>query len=449
MKRARTFAAVLALGLLVITGVVARQPALAQDDPPDRVETIELDAIGDSRIIIDGRPYRGPVSLTLYDDGITITETTSIEGYLEGIAEMPFDWDVEALKAQAVAARTYLARRLLPGRSGDEAAHGYDICATNRCQVYRGLQLIEHDGGINWKEAVEETSGEVLLYAGRPIEAVYTSMVGPRSRSNQDVWASSAIPYLQAVDSPEEGIVKFFNWTVEVTAEQFVEIVKADGMSVGGDLLAITVDDPPEGEGRTTITVKTQDGTDSIFAANLKGAFNRQGEKLFPGVLPIRVGEGSLLPEPLLSYTYEIMYEPPEAETVDPLIPVVDRPAQGRVVINGEGWGHGVGMSQWGAKILADSGSTYDEILSHYYSGLEPEPAPEFVPETVVVGLETGLDSVEFSVEGLANVLIDGVYRGVAVGGTWTATVADGGIVLVSDDLFTTVLRGPTHFMIR
>jgi len=444
---ARIVVTLMAVATLAL-GTVA-SPALAGDGPHDPIRTIELTTIGDSRIIVDGRPYRGPISLTLYEDGITVTETTSIEGYLEGIAEMPFDWNPEALKAQAVAARTYLARRLLPGRSGDEADHGYDICATNRCQVYRGVQLIERDGGVYWRDAVEDTTGEVLIYGGRPIEAVYTSMVGPRSRSNQDVWASSPIPYLQAVDSPEEGITKFFNWTVEVTPEQFVEILRADGLAVGGELISIRVDDPPEGEGRTTITIETERGTDSILAPNLKGAFNRQGDELFPGVLPARVGEGALLPEALLSYTYEIVYEPPQGPDVPELIAEAGEGDEGRVVINGEGWGHGVGMSQWGAKIMADDGSTYDDILSHYYSGLEPQAAPEFVPETVVVGLDTELDDVHFEIEGLANVRIDDAYRGIASGGAWRASVADSGIVLVSENPFSAVLPIPLRYRVR
>lgn len=447
MISARTLVSSLLTAALILAGIAV--PALADDGGQNPIQTVELVTIGNSRIIVDGRPYRGPISLTLYGDGITVTEATSIEGYLEGIAEMPFDWNQEALKAQAVAARTYLARRLLPGRSGDEAAHGYDICATNRCQVYRGLQLIERDGGVNWRNAVEDTTGEVLLYGNRPIEAVFTSMVGSRSRSNQDVWASAPIPYLQAVDSPEEGIAKFFNWTVEVTPEQFVEIVRADGLRVGGDLLAITVDDPPEGEGRSTITIETRGGTDSILAPNLKGAFNRQGEELFPGVLPARVGDGSLLPEPLLSYTYDITYEPPEAVDVPGLIPPGDRPGEGRVVIAGEGWGHGVGMSQWGAKIMADGGATYSDILSHYYSGLEPESAPEFVPESVVVGLETGLNGLHFDIEGLANVLVDGTYRGIAAGGDWSASIIGDEIVLVSGDPFSTILPVPVRYSFR
>jgi stage II sporulation protein D len=434
--------------MVVVLGTFTT-PALADDGTHEPIQMIELTTIGDSRIIIEGRPYRGPISLTLYEDGITITESTSIEGYLEGIAEMPFDWHPEALRAQAVAARTYLARRLLPGRSGDEAAHGYDICATNRCQVYRGLQLIERDGGVHWRDAVEDTTGEVLIYGDRPIEAVFTSMVGSRSRSNQDVWASAPIEYLQAVDSPEEGIAKFFTWTVEVTSEQFVEIVRADGLDVGGDLLAITVDDPPEGEGRSTITITTQRGTDSILAPNLKGAFNRQGDELFPGVLPARVGGGSLLPESLLSYTYDISFEHPDVLDVPDLLPTDDQPDEGRVVINGEGWGHGVGMSQWGAKILADNGSTYSDILSHYYSGVEPAQAPEFVPQTVVVGLDTGLDGAQFAIEGLTNVVIDGAYSGIAIGGDWTASIVGDDIALVSDDPFNTVLPVSMRYSAR
>ena len=111
--------------------------------------------------------------------------------------------------------------------------------------------------GSMGRAAVNTTASEVVLYDGRPIEAVYTSMVGSRSRANQDVWASNPVPYLQPVDSPEVGVAPYAEWSVTVTAQQFVQILRAGGLDVGGSLESIVVDDPPEGSGRTEITAIT------------------------------------------------------------------------------------------------------------------------------------------------------------------------------------------------
>ncbi|VAV98249.1 Stage II sporulation protein D (SpoIID) [hydrothermal vent metagenome] len=420
--------------IVTAVGVGVAGPAVAGPVVDKQVQTIELVAIDDARFIFDGRPYTGPIRLTIYDDGIAVTEIVSMTTYLEGIAEMPFSWAGEALKAQAVAARTYLARRLLPGRRGDAASHEYDICATNRCQVYRGVQLIEGSGGDRWREAIRSTDGEVLLYEGRPIEAVFTSMVGSRSRANQDVWSSDPLPYLQAVDSPEIGVAPYAQWQVEITTRQFVEILRADGFDVGGALLSMTVDDPPEGLGRTNITVETEHGTISILAPALKGVFSRRGDELYPGALPARLGDGRKLPEPLLSYTYEITLESQPGSAVDPLLPQSDRSGRDSIVFDGEGWGHGVGMSQWGARIMADNGDSYDQILSHYYSGLTPQQAPDVVPDDVVVGLATDLPGVSVEVDGRAVVLVNGVPAGLVGSGSWIVRDTSGGLDLLPID---------------
>ena len=422
------------VAIVAAVAVVPAGPAAAEPVVDKQVQTIELVAIDDTRFIIDGRPYNGPIRMAIYDDGVAITENVSITTYLEGIAEMPFSWAGEALKAQAVAARTYLVRRLLPGRRGEAASHEYDICATNRCQVYRGVQLIEGSGGDRWREAVGSTDGEVLLYEGRPIEAVFTSMVGSRSRANQDVWSSDPLPYLQAVDSPEIGVAPYAQWQVEITTQQFVEILRADGFDVGGALLSMTVDDPPEGLGRTNITVRTEKGTISVLAPALKGVFNRRGDELYPGALPVRLGDGRKLPEPLLSYTYDIRLESQPASAIDSLLPQGDRSGRDSVVFDGEGWGHGVGMSQWGARIMADGGASYDQILSHYYSGLTPQKAPEVVPDKVVVGLATELPVVSVEVDGQAVVLVNGVPAGIIEGGSWIVRDTSDGLDLIPVD---------------
>ncbi len=417
---------------MLAVAILALPSTPANATPVDtEVVTITFASDEGARLEFDGRRYVGPLVVTRHRDGLAVTERASIEQYLEGVAEMPFSWREQALAAQAVAARTYLTRRLLGGRQGDAATYGYDICATNRCQVYRGVQLVEGDAGDRWKSAVESTADEIMLYAGRPIEAVFTSMVGSRSRANQDVWSSDPVPYLQPVDSPELGIAPYAEWEFEITAAQFVEILRADGLDVGGALIEVSVSDPPEGQGRTEITVVTEAGTDAILAPAMKGSFNRHGDELYPGALPARSSDGSMLPEPLLSYTYELDHIVVPERAVDALLPYDDRADRDVIRIAGEGWGHGVGMSQWGAQIMAGTGSTYSDILTHYYTGATLESDATLVPDTVVVGLSWGLPSVEVVVSGTAVLQVNGVPYASISDGTYLLRTVPGGIIVI------------------
>ena len=419
------------VGTLVVLLTALTHTPVAASETPGEVLSIELIGAHATRFEVDGRRYAGPVLFTARADGIAFTESLPVEHYLFGIAEMPFLWHAEALAAQAVAARTYLARSLLGGRRGNEVRYGFDICATVLCQVYRGIQNVESDAGERWRAAVESTAGEVLLYSGRPIDAVYSSMMGSRTRANQDVWASSPVPYLQPVDSPEIGIAPFAEWVIEMTGDQFVAILRADGYNVDGSLIAIHVDDPPEGEGRTTITVRSSGGTASLFAGRVKLAFNRSGDSLFPGMLPVRIAGGRMLPQPMPSDTFAIFHDRVDPGPLDLLLPRGDRRSRDVVRIEGEGWGHGVGMSQWGARIMADRGATYAEILSHYYTGLLPQKAPSVVPQNVVVGLAWGRSSIPIALTGPARLVVNGLAFATVGEGEWVIRVTPSGLDLV------------------
>ncbi|MFO7699218.1 MAG: SpoIID/LytB domain-containing protein, partial [Acidimicrobiia bacterium] len=174
----RPLVAAVIVVVAVIGSVIAGAPRAEAADQSVSIVSVELVGDADTRFEIDGRRYRGPVTFTRHADGLAFTERASIDQYLEGIAEMPFLWNQEALAAQAVAARTYLTYRLNGGRAGDAARYGFDICATSRCQVYRGVQYVEGDSGDRWRFAVQSTRNQLVLHNGRPIEAVYGSMVG-------------------------------------------------------------------------------------------------------------------------------------------------------------------------------------------------------------------------------------------------------------------------------
>ncbi|MDJ0790514.1 MAG: SpoIID/LytB domain-containing protein [Acidimicrobiia bacterium] len=432
MTVARIAGILLGLVALVVTMPVhAREPAV---QPP--VEIVSIELVGDSgtRFEVDGRRYVGPLRFLAMADGLALAERASIEQYLQGIAEMPFLWPEDALQAQAVAARTYLARTLRGGRNGDAAKYAYDICATSRCQVYKGVQLVEDDHGDRWRDAVDATKNELVLSNGVPIEAVYSSSAGSRTRANQDVWASDPVPYLQPVDSPEIGVAPYATWQIELTADQFVQILRADGVAVGGSLMALDVDDPPEGLGRASLTVVTTGGTETLLAPSLRGVFNRRGDDLYPGALPAKLPSGLRLPQPLPSATYTIDHVVVPARVADRFLPEDDYPRGDRIVIDGEGWGHGVGMSQWGARAMAESGSDHSAILAHYYGGLEPEVASELVPEVVLVGLSNGRTAIEVAIDGDASLLVNGVPAGQISSGTWYLRATGDGVGVVAGD---------------
>jgi len=430
--------AAVAIGLLLV-GFFVIAPVAAAPAPDAQIVSVDLVPIGDTVFTVDEHAYGGVIRVRSGSDGLILTERVTLDRYLAGIREVPFAWPEESLEAQVVAARTYLAYTLLGGRRGNGAAYGYDICATSACQVYAGTGLEALDGGDRWVAAVDDTARQILLYRGRPAQTVYSSSAGSRTRANQDVWGGPPLPYLQPVDSPEDGVSPYATWRIEVPPAIFIAILRRDGHEVAGDLESVLVRDPGEAEGEVTLWIDSEGGTVSVAQTDLKGAFNRQGRDLAPGLLPSRGESGARLPQALPSYTYDIAFDVTEG-SIGRLLPSDDLPAAGMVVITGEGWGHGVGLSQYGAKAMADAGASSGEILAHYYGGLEPVDGGGFVPDDLVVGLGWRLDEVEVSASGPFELRINGVTAATFGGGGWVLRPsADGVAVVAPDDQAATV----------
>lgn len=249
-----------------------------------------------------------------------------MQDYLTGVllAEMPVDFSEEALKAQAVVSRTYALRRNSLGIKHPQGA----VCSESSCcQAYRAIEDFLSKGGTEEmlkkvSQAVELTDNQVLTYNGELIEATYFSCSGGRTEDAVAVWGTE-IPYLQAVDSPGEESATYFVDTAEFAVAEFVSLL---GISPTGAvqswLGAVTYTD---GGGVDTMAI---------------------GGKLFSGT-EIRQKLG-------LRSTAFSMYA-----TAD------------KIYISTRGFGHRVGMSQYGAEAMAVRGSDYQEILSHYYPGTQ------------------------------------------------------------------------------
>lgn len=276
--------------------------------------------IGEERMKVIQRDevYQIPV---LIND--TETVMMPLEEYLEGVlfGEMPASFHPEALKAQAVVARTYTCRKL------EEPKHNSaDVCTDpSCCQAYMEPGDFLNSGGTEESiqkvnDAVMSTAGEVILYQGELIEATYFSCSGGKTEDAAAVWGSD-VPYLQSVSSPGEEKASHYTDTVRFSATEFCDRL---GVALSGN----------PGAWIENITYTEGGGVDTIVL---------QGNTFSGTELRQKLG--------LRSTAFVITA------------------AGDTVTVTTKGFGHSVGMSQYGAEAMAVQGSTYEEILKHYYTG--------------------------------------------------------------------------------
>jgi len=405
-----------ALSLVVVLG----QPASAAN--PEGSD-VEVSVAGDGYLELDGRRYRGPFRITAETDGVAVVEVTGLDRYLEGIREVPFSWHAEALAAQVVAARTYLAWTLIGGRSETGRRIGYDICATAACQVYAGVEPVLGEEGDRWREAVARTSGEILVYNGQPARAYYSSTTGGRTRNIEDIWpGSDPAPYLVGVPSPGEES-PFVSWSWDLPAFLMERLLREADVA-GGRIHTITTRTTENGEGPWMIDIVSDTGTVSLDTWALRARIN-QAASIMPEHLPATTPGGRPYPTTVLSPEYSIRREVRVDHSGGDVHP------HPRFVVEGAGWGHLIGMSQFGAQAMAKDGAGYPEILSHYYGGLTPVPGAEFLPDEVAVGLVIGADSVRVSTNSVLAVTLDGVELEVPDPGAWKFKWEEGRLVVV------------------
>ena len=261
-------------------------------------------------------------------------ETMTMADYLWRVvaAEMPASFEPEALRSQAVCARTYSLWKM---RAGSHEGDGADICADSSCcQAY----ISPEDAAQRWAgngeaytakvfSAVADTDGQVLTYGGEPIQAVFFSSASGSTADAAEVWGRS-LPYLVPVDSPEGDEVPNYRSTVTLTAEDVEKLVEGAGLEC--DL----------------------SGEPSTWFANLtRTASGRVAEVVLGGTALSGGAARSLFS--LRSACFDVTEQ------------------DGVFTFSVTGYGHGVGMSQYGANAMAKAGSGWRDILTHYYTGAE------------------------------------------------------------------------------
>ncbi len=170
-------------------------------------------------VIVNGKKYRGSFIIQPHKAGLTVINRLLIDEYLYGVIpeEMPASWSKEALKAQAIAARTYA---LYDKMDKKHTAEGFDLCDTTDCQVYGGIAVESAASNA----AVNETKGKVLTYNHEPICAVFHAASGGSTENSDDVWGVN-VPYLRAVDDSKEKS-PYTKWQKDLTLTEFTNIVK-------------------------------------------------------------------------------------------------------------------------------------------------------------------------------------------------------------------------------
>lgn len=407
----RLVATVALLCLTLVTSAVSAQPK--EQRLGAAVAPLRLVPTGDTPLSVHGlHRYYGSIEIGSASDGLTVSNRLPLERYLLGLAEVPLSWPDEALKAQAVAARTYALFTLAQPAGGSAAIYGFDICASIDCQVYSGADVAAGPAGFRWRSAVESTAGQAVLYGGQPILARYHSTSGGVTLDNPQAFPEEgAYPYLRGVPSTTERGSPLYRWATEFTISHMQELAARSGFWPEGNGKLLEVRSRPSSAGfhYPDLVFRSKRGTVVRTAEEVRDAFRDLAPQVYPSLYPGPAPTaGGTLPETFPSNRIDVFT------------------ARRTVRVIGRGWGHGVGMSQWGAHGLALRGASYVDILTHYYTGVQVGPVED--PGPLEVGLDWAESSVtvsgEFSiVDGRGKTLVKDAL------GTWDFDHAGAGVV--------------------
>ncbi|MBW3561878.1 MAG: SpoIID/LytB domain-containing protein [Actinobacteria bacterium] len=410
LTRATTFVATIAV-------LVGALPVMASAQPAPAGTVRFFGAPGTTFTVPGFGRFSGTIDLAnAPGGGLTVVNELPMDDYIDGLGEMPASWPMEALKAQAVAARSYAWYSIELGTFRDRGLP-YDICATVDCQVFDGLEVVESPDGHRWERAVDETAGEVLTWDGAPVMARFFSSAGGHTRNNEHVFGfgqrtAGPKPYLKGVEDPDEAISPHHRWSVQMTRAELEGLLSHGATLSQGLPMAniewIASDGDPDGIRVDQVRVTRVDGHQvQLSASKFRAWLSEVGPQVLPNRFPVRNAEGKALPDTVPSSRFEFQLTATDA------------------LITGKGWGHGVGMSQWGARGKAEKGMTHDDILAAYYNGVRPDRTPH-LPDRVRVGLADNAGAVTVQAHGPVTVVVGDQGGHSTSGGSWTVQAAAG-----------------------
>lgn len=377
-------------------------------------------------IIIDKKPFRGMLGFYIIDNSKLISiNYVDLESYLYGVVpnEIIPSWPIEAVKAQVVSARTYAASCI-----SSESYYGYDLEDSQDSQVYRGYAS-EYSFT---NKAVDDTKGEMVYYDGDLIQAFFHSSSGGRTENSENIWVTE-LPYLKSVKDEYSNISPQSEWKKVATKDYIISKLKADGNEIN-DLYGIQITNVSENYRVMECIFLTDKGEIKYKKENIRRVlgydfllsswFSIENSNFFyftnmefanarssimdeignaeneviginSGILDAIVDgeESSITNEENLNLNESNDYKALDTGSINDKY-LISSSATGKIksnsttafisktgvsiqnnntseyYFNGRGWGHGVGMSQYGAKQMATEGFTYEEILKYYYTGV-------------------------------------------------------------------------------
>ena len=274
-----------------------------------------------NEININGLVVRGMIQLHNVVGKIQVVNVVKMNEYLYGVlpSEVMPSWPKEVLKAQAVAARTYAYYHLLKNNSTY-----FDLDGSTNFQVYKGKSL-ETEATNN---AVDSTAGIIMVYNNKPILAYFHSTCGGKTTDDRFVWQGEDLPYLTSIDCSYCKNSPHYSWQVELTLHEIYEALVKRYKGVG-KIYAITL-----GREDTRVTVVKIEHANGIIRMN--------------------------------GNDFRLMFD---AKKIKSLYFEAIQTKRG-LVLKGNGFGHGVGLCQWGARGMAEQGKRFDEILKFYYRNI-------------------------------------------------------------------------------
>ena len=339
------------------------------------INGMQFDTAGDmsvkpilGNIGIGGVNYRGFALLRrMTDSDMTVINVVGLEEYLYSVVgrEMSPSWNIEALKAQAVCARTYAMTHM-----NKYQKYGFNLCNTQNSQVYSGIGA-ESESTIR---AVNETAGQTVRYGGKTVEVFYFSSGGGSTEDSKNVW-SGDLPYLKSVADPYENPSEAtkYHWTETITREALERKIP----DVGRIQYIEIVSRAPSGR-VTELRVVGDAGTKTAVREGVRGLI---GYDILSSQQFTIAGGAPVLADGTALQSGAAVLGGDGVSTLGGDVSVLGGYNQTDYSLTkfygdsftfvGRGWGHSVGMSQWGAKAMADSGFTYTDILKFYFTGVE------------------------------------------------------------------------------
>ena len=289
---------------------------------------IRITTVRDAALVVNGRPYRGELLIRRdADDALTVVNRLPLDSYLYSVlgSEAYAGWPAAALDAQAVAARTYALWRMI-----DRSDQPFDLHGSVKDQSYQGVA--REDPRL--RAAVDRTAGVVLLYQMKLFRCYYHSTCGGHTEAVEDYFPDGPLLPLSGVRCDHCQGSKHYRWERDLSKAELAAALRRDGVALGGGASLEVLSRTKSGRARE-VAVEGADGRRrALSASRLRAALGTR-------VLP--------------STWFEA------------------RDRGDAVALRGRGWGHGVGLCQWGAKGMADAGYSATEILEHYYTGATVE----------------------------------------------------------------------------